>query len=43
MAKRFANAGVEAQINKPEAFATMIAQEIPMGQKVEKAANIRVG
>jgi tripartite-type tricarboxylate transporter receptor subunit TctC len=42
VAKRFANAGVEPQTNTPEAFAAMIAQEIPKWQKVAKAANIRV-
>jgi tripartite-type tricarboxylate transporter receptor subunit TctC len=40
--KRFAGAGVEPQSNTPEAFAAMIAQEIPKWQKVAKAANIRV-
>jgi len=42
VAKRFAAAGVEPQTNTPEAFAAMIAQEIPKWQKVVKAANIRV-
>jgi tripartite-type tricarboxylate transporter receptor subunit TctC len=42
VAKRFANAGVEPQTNTPEAFAAMIAQEIPKWQKVAKAARIRV-
>ncbi len=40
--KRFATAGVEPLTNTPEAFAALIAQEIPKWQKVVKAANIRV-
>jgi tripartite-type tricarboxylate transporter receptor subunit TctC len=42
VSKRFAAAGVEPAPNSPEAFAAMIAQEIPKWQKVVKAANIRV-
>jgi tripartite-type tricarboxylate transporter receptor subunit TctC len=42
VATRFANAGVEPQTNTPEAFAELIAREIPKWQKVAKAANIRV-
>jgi tripartite-type tricarboxylate transporter receptor subunit TctC len=42
VAKRFAAAGVEPQTSTPEAFAAMIAQEIPKWQKVVKAANLRV-
>jgi tripartite-type tricarboxylate transporter receptor subunit TctC len=41
VARRFASAGIEPQTNTPEAFAAMIAQEIPKWQKVAKAANIR--
>lgn len=40
--KRFANAGVEPMTSTPEAFSTMIAQEIPKWQKVVKDAKIRV-
>ena len=40
--KRFAAAGLEPAPNSPEAFAAMIAEEIPKWQKVVKAANIRV-
>jgi tripartite-type tricarboxylate transporter receptor subunit TctC len=42
VATRFANAGVEPQTNTPEAFAELIAREIPKWQKVVKAANIRL-
>jgi tripartite-type tricarboxylate transporter receptor subunit TctC len=42
VSKRFAGAGVEPVTNTPEAFARMIADEIPKWQKVVKAANIRV-
>jgi tripartite-type tricarboxylate transporter receptor subunit TctC len=42
VAARFAAAGVEPQTNTPEAFAELIAREIPKWQKVVKAANIRV-
>lgn len=42
VAKRFSGAGVEPLTNTPEAFARMIADEIPKWQKVVKAANIRV-
>ena len=40
--KRFTSAGLEPAPNSPEAFASMIAQEIPKWQKVVKVANIRV-
>lgn len=40
--KRFSGAGVEPLTTTPEAFARMIADEIPKWQKVVKAANIRV-
>ncbi len=42
VSKRFAAAGVEPTTNSPEAFAAMIAQEIPKWQKVVKEAKIRV-
>ena len=40
--KRFSTAGLEPAPNTPDAFAALIAQEIPKWQKVVKAANIRV-
>ncbi len=40
VAARFAAAGVEPLTNTPEAFAAMIASEIPKWQKVAKAANL---
>ena len=40
--KRFFTAGLEPAPNTPDAFAAMIALEIPKWQKVVKAANIRV-
>jgi tripartite-type tricarboxylate transporter receptor subunit TctC len=42
VSKRFAAAGVEPMTNTPEAFSTMIAQEIPKWQKVARDARIRV-
>ena len=42
VSKRFAAAGVEPVTNSPEAFAAMIAAEIPKWQKVVKQAGIRV-
>lgn len=42
VAPRFAHAGLEPQTNTPEAFAELIAREIPKWQQVVKAANIRV-
>jgi tripartite-type tricarboxylate transporter receptor subunit TctC len=42
VAKRFAAVGVVPTTNTPEAFRTLIAQEIPKWQKVVKEAKIRV-
>jgi tripartite-type tricarboxylate transporter receptor subunit TctC len=42
VSKRFAAAGVEPITNTPEAFAAMIAKEIPKWQKVVKDAKILV-
>lgn len=42
VSKRFASAGVEPSTTTPEAFGTMIAQEIPKWQKIVKEAGIRV-
>jgi len=42
VSKRFSSAGVEPSTTTPEAFGTMIAQEIPKWQKIVKETGIRV-